>query len=113
MSTPAAREAALDEVGHRQHGRAGVEAEAAALEACRPAHRDRRRPRAPYVVPGAGQVAGGRQPAEAGADDDDRGVTSRGRSRPRASARLGERLARAGRARSATAPTRGVVAARR
>ncbi len=64
-------EAAVDEVGHRQHGGARVEAESAAFEGARTASRVVRRFEHRDVVTRAGQVAGGREAPEPRADDHD------------------------------------------
>ena len=60
-----------DQVGHGQHRRAGVEGEAVLDQQPGPAARDLLPLDHGDRVPAAGEVAGGRQPGQAGPDDDD------------------------------------------
>ena len=62
----------LDEVGHGEHRRPGVEVVAVIAQQARPSARDGFALHDRYVSPCPGQVQCGRQAAEPGADDDHR-----------------------------------------
>jgi hypothetical protein len=68
---PGRVERVLEEVRHRQHGRAVVEPEALLGDHACPATGDGFTLDDRDVVPGTGEVRRGRQPAESGSDDDD------------------------------------------
>ena len=89
-------ETPLDELRHGEHGGAGVEPVAAALERAGPTARHAGRLKHDHLVTGAGQVAGGRQAAEPGAHHDHQRVFGHQQRRSMAEAASCSSAVRAG-----------------